>query len=110
MSVTSKHPTTKLFLLEELDDMSKTRELDQGDLDALRSVADWIKTFVASPHKDLGRDGPVCPFVPGALTRNTLWLAPERLAERNAADIVELIKHYQRLFKDAQPTDGDDAT
>ena len=110
MSVTPTHPTTKLFLLEELNDMSRTRELAQGDLDALRAVADWIKTFVANPHPDLGRTGPVCPFVPGALVRNTLWLAPERVAERSVPDIVELIKGYQRLFKDAPPTDGDDAT
>jgi hypothetical protein len=110
MSVTSNSSTTKLFLLEELDDMNKTRELAQDDLDALRTVADWIKTFVASPHQDLGRAGPVCPFVPGALVRNTLWLALERVAERSAPDVVELIKGYQRLFKDAQPADGDDAT
>jgi hypothetical protein len=30
-------------------------ELAESDLDALRAVADWIKTFVARPHKDLGR-------------------------------------------------------
>jgi hypothetical protein len=110
MSVTSNSSTTTLFLLEDLDDMSKTRELALDDLDALRTVADWIKTFVASPHQDLGRAGPVCPFVPGALVRNTLWLALEHVAERSVPDVVELIKGYQRLFKDAQPADGDDAT
>ena len=110
MSVTREQPITKLFLLEELDDASKTRELAHGDLDALRAVADWITTFVARPHKDLGRAGPVCPFVPGALERHTLWLAPEQVGERSVPDVVELIKGYQRLFKNAQPTDGDDAT
>ena len=29
--------------------------LADRDLHALHSVADWIKTFVARPHKDLGR-------------------------------------------------------
>jgi len=110
MSDTPEHPTTKLFLLEELDDMSRTSELAQADLDALRAVADWIKTFVANPHPDLGRAGPVCPFVPGAVVRNTLWLAPERVAERSMSEIVELITGYQRLFEDAPPTDSDDAT
>jgi DNA-binding transcriptional LysR family regulator len=43
---------------------------------ALHGVANWIKTFVARPHKDLGRPGPVCSFVPGALERRVLWLAP----------------------------------
>jgi hypothetical protein len=51
----------------------------------------------------------VCPFVPGTLERKTLWLAPEEIAELDVPAVVELIKGYQRLFLDAQPTDGDDA-
>ena len=57
---------TNLLSLEDLEDASKTRELAQSDLNALRTVADWTKTFVAKPHRDLGRAGPVCPFVPVA--------------------------------------------
>jgi hypothetical protein len=53
---------TNLFLLENLEDANRTRELAESDRNALRAVADWIKTFVARPHKDLGRAGPVCPF------------------------------------------------
>jgi hypothetical protein len=101
--------TTHLFLLEDLEDVSRTRELAASDLDALRTVADWIQTYVVQPHKDLGRAGPVCPFVPGALERKALWLAPEQIAGRDVPAVVELMKGYQRLFLDAQPTDGDDA-
>src|SRR5262245_45052355 len=110
MHMTPEVATTNLFLVDELDHSSATRELAHGDLDALRAVADWIKSFVACPHQDLGRDGPVCPFVPGALVRNALWLAPERVAERSIPDVVDLIKGYQRLFNDSEPTHADDAT
>ena len=110
MSITHQQPTANLFLLDELEDPNRTRELAHGDLDALRAVADWIKAFVAMPHKDLGRAGPVCPFVPGALERDTLWLAPERAGDRSVSDVVDLVSRYQRLFKEIQPTDGDDAT
>jgi hypothetical protein len=89
---------TNLFLLEHLEDVSRTRKLAQSDRNALHAVADWIKTFVAMPHKDLGRAGPVCPFVPVALERKTLWLAPERIAGRSASDIVQLINGYKKLF------------
>jgi hypothetical protein len=102
--------TANLFLLEDLEDVGRTRELAESDLDALHAVADWTKTYVVKPHKDLGRAGPVCPFVPGALERKTLWLAPEQIAGRDVPDVVELINSYQRLFLDAQPTDGDDAS
>jgi hypothetical protein len=107
MPVTAE--ATNLFLLEDLENVSRTRELAQSDLDGLQAVADWIKTFVARPHKDLGRAGPVCPFVAGSLERETLWLAPEQIADRSVPDVVQLINGYQRLFLDAQPADGDDA-
>ena len=101
--------TTDLFLLEDLEDGSRTRTLAQSDLDALQAVAGWIKTFVARPNKDLGRSGPVCPFVSGALERETLWLAPEQVADRTVPDVVALVDGYKELFLRAQPVDGDDA-
>ena len=104
-----QQPTSNLFRIEELEDADRTRKLADSDLDALRAVADWIKTFVAVPHRDLGRTGPVCPFVPGALEQHALWLAPEQIADRTGPDVVELIQRYQRLFKDIEPTGQESA-
>ena len=109
MEGTASAQTTDLFLLEDLEDVSRTRTLAQSDLDALHAVADWIKTFVAMPNKDLGRSGPVCPFVRGALERKSLWLAPEQIADRAVPDVVALMDGYKRLLLGAQPVDGDDA-
>jgi hypothetical protein len=100
--------TTNLLLLEDLEDIRRTSELAESDLEALQAVADWIKTFVVKPHKDLGRAGTVCPFVPGSLERKTLWLAPEQIADRDVPEVVELMNGYKRLLLDTQPTDGDD--
>jgi hypothetical protein len=102
--------TTNLFRLGDLDDVGRTAGLAERDLDALRAVADWIKSFVVKPHKDLGRTGPVCPFVPGALERESLWLASEQIADRGVPDLVELMNGYKSLFLGTQPTEGDDAT
>jgi len=109
MPVTPEQLTAKLHLVEGLEDAGRMKELPQGDLDSLRAVSAWIKTFVAVPHRDLGRAGPVCPFVPGALARNTLWLAAEHVTDRSLLDVAALIDGYQRRFNDAQPTDGDAA-
>ena len=107
---TASAQTTNLFLLEDLEDVRRTGELAEGDLDALRAVADWIKAFVVNPHKDLGRAGAVCPFVPGSLERKTLWLAPEQIADRDVPEVVEIMNGYRRLLLDTRPTDGDDVT
>jgi hypothetical protein len=100
--------TTNLFLLEDLEDVGRTSELAKSDLDALHAVADWIKTYVVKPHKDLGRAGAVCPFVPESLERKTLWLAPEQIADRDVPEVVELMSGYKRQLLDTRPTEGDD--
>ena len=101
---------TNLFLVEDLEDAGKTSDLEAGDLEALGAIADWIKSYVVEPHEELGREGPVCPFVPGALARRTFWLAPERIADLDVPAVVELMDGYRRLFLDSRPTDGDAAT
>ncbi len=98
-----------LFLLQDLEDSSRTRQLADSDLDALRAVAGWIKGFVTRPHKDLGREGPVCPFVPEALERKTLWVASEHIANRSVPEVVQLMSDYKTQFLHTPPTDGDGA-
>ena len=100
--------TADLFLLEELEDVGKTNELSKGDLDSLRGVADWIKTYVLKPHEDLvGHAGPVCPFLPVSVERQALWLASEHVAD-GGEPVVERMNRYRRWLLEAQPTDGDD--
>jgi hypothetical protein len=101
-------PTQTLFLLEDLEDVGRTSELAESDLRALHAVADWIKTFVVKPHKDLGRAGTVCPFVPVSLERKTLWLVPEQIADRDVPEVVELMSGYKKLLLDTRPTEGAD--
>jgi hypothetical protein len=98
-----------LISLTDLDGDVTPRSLVASDRDALRAVADWITTFVATPNEDLGRSGPVCPFVPGARARQTLWLVAEHTKERSMADVVQVVdRHKQQLLR-ASPVDGDDA-
>ena len=33
------------------------------DLDAVRTAVEWVREFLAAPHADLGRKGPVCPYI-----------------------------------------------
>jgi hypothetical protein len=101
--------TTDLHLVDELHDAGRTNGLAERDLTALRAVADWVEGFVVQPHPDLGRAGPVCPFVPGALERRKLWLAPQRVGDGTVADVVEIMTGHRRRFLDAAPAGGDDA-
>ena len=48
---------------------------------ALGSTVNWVRDFLARPHRDVGRAGPVCPFTPMALELDTIWLAEIAEAE-----------------------------
>ena len=104
-----KAQTANLFLIDDLHDGGRTRDLAQSDLEALRAIADWITNFVVRPHQELGRAGPVCPFTPLAIEHETLWLAAERSAGRSASDLIELVTGYQRMLLANPPVDGDAA-
>ena len=95
-----------LFLIKDIEGARDTSSLAESDLDALRSVAGWVRTFVIQPHQDLGRPGPVCPFTPVAIEHDALWLAPERSAGRSTSDLIQLIQGYQRRLLGAPPLGG----
>jgi hypothetical protein len=101
--------TTQLRLPDDLQDTGRASDLAATDHDALLAVSTWINDFVARPHKDLGRAGAVCPFVPGSLERRTLWFAAEHVADLDVPEVVELIDDYKRLFLQVAPADSDDA-
>jgi hypothetical protein len=101
-------PATNLFILENFEEEARTSGLARSDVDALRAIADWIRSYVIKPHQDLGRTGPVCPFVPRSLERRVLWLAPEHIGDRDAPGVAEVLSGYQRLLLDTQPADGED--
>ena len=107
MSLQAKSSTTGLLLLEDLEE---ARGLGDREPEALTAVADWIRSFIVRPHADLGRPGPVCPFVPRSLERQSLWLAPERVGDGGAAHVVELMDAYKRrLLRIGAPRgDGSD--
>src|SRR5689334_158513 len=83
-----------LYRIEDLADSRRTNHLADADLRALQTGGKWISTFVALPNQDLGRDGPVCPFVPGGLERGTIWLAPEQVDNLSTASVVRLLDQY----------------
>lgn len=71
----------------------------KSEADVLSTVLDWVETFLARPHSDLGRDGKVCPFVPESLARNTLQFFVVRLAEKDPNDTSVIERHVQH-FRD----------
>lgn len=66
----------------------------------------WIRGFLAQPHPDLGRSGPVCPFTPMALSLDTIWMAEVEDATLDLKRVGELLSEYRRRFFAAEPRDA----
>jgi spermidine synthase len=98
--------TTNLFHPQDLEASASAGGLSAGDLDALRSVRDWIQDFIVVPNDHLGRPGPVCPYTPVSIERQVLWLAAEHLGDGGVARLVELLEGYKRKLLELAPTVG----
>jgi hypothetical protein len=72
-------------------------DLSAEQLNALRTIVRWAKEFLTHPHPDLGRRGPVCPWVRGALARGTFWLALHEGAGIDQAGAIEVMNRYRDL-------------
>lgn len=99
--------TTNLLHPQDLEGSASGAALSADDLDALRTVRDWIQDFIVVPNDRLGRPGPVCPFTPVSIERQVLWLAAEHLGDGDVPRLVELLEGYKRKLLELAPADGD---
>jgi hypothetical protein len=71
---------------------------------SLGTVVRWMREYLAKPHPDLGRKGPVCPFVPVSLELDTVWLSEVSDSGLTADDLTRIITDYRDLFLRTEPT------
>ena len=72
------------------------------DDEALEPIHDWLESYISQPHPDLGRPGPVCPFVAPAVAAGTVYFAAYRFdgepsLERMTHALEEALRWFQLL-------------
>lgn len=72
----------------------------------LACVIDWVQNFLGNTHPELGRKGPVCPFVPISLELDTIWMAEIKEAHLSSDQIAQIITSYRDLFLETEPKQG----
>lgn len=75
----------------------------------LRRTVTWVREFLARPHPELGRPGPVCPYTPAALNLGTLWLAEVPESDPAPEKITAIINAYRDRFLEIEPKTGNAA-
>jgi hypothetical protein len=77
----------------------------QQDLPYLIEIMQWVKTFLAKPHPNLGRPGPVCPFVPQALKSDNIHFKVIRTKDLEPQQIEEIVIQHRQIFLKTEPRD-----
>ncbi len=72
----------------------------------LGSTVAWVRKFLARPHPDLGRAGPVCPFTPMALELDTMWLIEVLESTPDPLRMQDVIENCRKLFMETEPREG----
>ncbi|QUQ65166.1 DUF6875 domain-containing protein [Kutzneria sp. CA-103260] len=77
-------------------------EVDAGDvpeehLSPVREILAWARKYLVSPHPDLGRNGPVCPYTQPSLHKGLFHLAALSGEGDVGAAVESLRGWYERL-------------
>jgi len=76
-----------------------------------QTILCYIRNFLGKAHPAVGRAGPVCPFVPKALRKNSLYLGVVRFPQEEKQKVTQqqmatLVKKYADKFEKLEPTTG----
>lgn len=88
--------------------LRRASEVDAAnDTDSpLGATIAWVRRFLARPHPDLGRAGPVCPFTPMALELDTIWMIEIAESAPDPVRMQETIEQCRQVFMETEPREG----
>lgn len=103
-----EHPRSPELKLFEVTDVVETPiPVEPGtDLFYLQTVLAWAHSYLSRPNTQLGRSGPVCPYVPTSLQDGLFYLAIRRGSDLQRSQIEQLLSRYRNWFLELPPTTG----
>lgn len=71
---------------------------DRAERD-LQALTIWLREYISRPHPELGRKGPICPFVPVALNADAVaYHLQYEITGKDPDELREVLAHHlQRL-------------
>ncbi len=97
----------ELFLVQPSDLVGETLpEEIRESIEPLRAIAAWAQEFLCQPHEELGRPGPVCPFVQASLRKCTFHLTVRRGRDYTVEGIESIIRSLRDWFLQLEPISG----
>ena len=102
------HPEDpELFLVELADsDSQSEHELFKSHREAIEEIIAWGREYLAKAHEDLGRDGPVCPYVQASMQRGSFYLTVRRGRDMSVEDVEATQLALREWFLELEPRAG----
>jgi Cys-tRNA(Pro) deacylase len=72
-------------------------------------IAHWARSYLCAPHPQLGRSGPMCPFVPGALMKKLMFATVYEDAVLDVPSIKAILLREMERFIQLEPVSGNEA-
>lgn len=70
----------------------------------------WTREHLCRPHQDLGRPGPVCPYISQAIAREFLWAAYIEGSRVDAERLTGIVDDLYDVFPSLPPATEPDST
>jgi hypothetical protein len=97
--MTTANPMSALYRGEDIERLG-------ADLPVLERVDRWCHEFLMRPNPELGRSGPVCPYMPKAMGLNRVAFVVVRTAGRTDDEVDAVIAQFRRVFLAMEPISG----
>ena len=76
---------------------------------AAETIAHWARDYLCAPHPELGRHGPMCPFVPGALMKKLMFATVYEDDDLDIDAIKAILLREMERFIELEPVSGNEA-
>jgi hypothetical protein len=77
----------------------RLQTLSPQGLKAAADILAWSRSYLAQPHPELGRKGPVCPFIAKTIANNGLFITVHEEVERSAHQIRDVVLSHADAFR-----------
>lgn len=81
----------------------------QAYTEPLERVVHWAREYLCRPHPELGREGPVCPYVQAAMEKGLFFLTVCPGQDFSEDELPDLVMKYRDWFLEIEPRSGGDA-
>jgi hypothetical protein len=86
----------------------RLHELTPRGVAVVAQMLDWAESYLAEPHPELGREGPICPFIAKTVAANRFLVTVHEESDLTEDDLRDILLSYAHDFQRRYPAKEND--